>query len=124
MPVSAAQRQAWQRRLAAEAVALAERQASARLLAQEAARLLGERWPQLQGVWLFGSLHDGRFGLHSDVDLAVAGLPADGLLSAMALLEPLQTGAIAIDLVRLEDLDPHWQQRIRERGACLGPEHG
>jgi hypothetical protein len=26
----------------------------------------------------------------------------------------------AIDLVRLEDLDPHWQQRIRQRALRLG----
>jgi predicted nucleotidyltransferase len=78
-----------------------------------------EHWPDLQGIWLFGSLHDGRFGLTSDVDLAVAGLPDDALLSAMALLEPLQDGEIGIDLVRLEDLDLHWQQRIKERGDVL-----
>jgi hypothetical protein len=37
----------------------------------------------------------------------------------MALLEPLQDGEIVIDLVRLEDLAPHWQQRIRERAVLL-----
>ena len=119
MAVTAAQRQHWQQRLDAEAAAVAERAIVARQLAQEAAERLLERWPDLQGIWLFGSLHDGRFGLTSDVDLAVAGLPADALLSAMALLEPLQDGEIGIDLVRLEDLDPHWQQRIQERGDVL-----
>jgi predicted nucleotidyltransferase len=119
MAVTAAQRQHWQQRLDAEAAAVAERAIAARRLAQVAAERLLERWPDLQGIWLFGSLHDGRFGLTSDVDLAVAGLPADALLSAMALLEPLQDGEIVIDLVRLEDLDPHWQQRIQERGDVL-----
>jgi predicted nucleotidyltransferase len=119
MAVTAAQRQHWQQRLNAEAAAVAERAIVARQLAQEAAERLLERWPDLQGIWLFGSLHDGRFGLTSDVDLAVAGLPADALMSAMALLEPLQDGEIVIDLVRLEDLDLHWQQRIQERGDVL-----
>ena len=36
----------------------------------------------------------------------------------MALLEPLQD-QIAIDLVRLEDLDPHWQERIHARAEQL-----
>lgn len=119
MLVSEAQRQSWQRRLEAEAAVLAKRQSAARRLADEAAHRLCERWPQLHAVWLFGSLQNGCFGLSSDVDLAVAGLPADALLGAMALLEPLQDGEIAIDLVRLEDLEPHWQQRIRERGEPL-----
>ena len=119
MAVTAAQRQHWQQRLNAEAVAVAQRADAARRLAQVAAERLLDRWPHLEGVWLFGSLHDGRFGLSSDVDLAVAGLPDDALLSAMALLEPLQDGEIVIDLVRLEDLAPHWQQRIRERAALL-----
>ena len=119
MAVTEAQRQHWQQRLDAEAAAVAERAIAARQLAQVAAERLLERWPYLQGIWLFGSLHDGRFGLTSDVDLAVAGLPDDALLSAMALLEPLQDGEIVIDLVRLEDLDPHWQQRIQERAKAL-----
>ena len=119
MAVTAAQRQHWQQRLQAEAAAVAERTAAARQLAQVAAERLLERWRDLQGIWLFGSLRDGRFGLTSDVDLAVAGLPEDALLGSMALLEPLQDGGIVIDLVRLEDLAPHWQQRIRERAAAL-----
>jgi predicted nucleotidyltransferase len=119
MAVTAAQRHHWQQRLNAEAAAVAERAAEARQLAQAAAERLLEHWPDLQGIWLFGSLHDGRFGLTSDVDLAVAGLPDDALLSAMALLEPLQDGEIGIDLVRLEDLDPQHQRRIRERAAAL-----
>jgi hypothetical protein len=41
----------------------------------------------------------------------------------VALLEPLQgsdaPGGIALDLVRLEDRDPHGQQRIRQRAEQL-----
>ena len=124
MAVTPAQRQLWQQRLQAEAAAVAQRQVAARRLAQAAVCQLQGHWPQLTGVWLFGSLNDGRFGLQSDVDLALEGLPEEALLPAMALLEPLQDaafelGGIAVDLVRLEALDPHWQQRIRARAEPL-----
>ena len=67
-------------------------------------------------------------GLHadSDLDLAVAGLPADELLDALALAEggadaPERPGAAAaaVDLVRLETLPIHWQERIRTEGQLL-----
>ena len=117
-----AQRALWQQRLQAETVAVAAREAEARRLAVAAVAALQQLWPALAGIWLFGSLNDGRFSLTSDLDLAVAGLPADDLLAAMAVLEPLQD-TIAIDLVRLEDLPPHWQQRIRARAEPLGLFH-
>lgn len=123
MAVTPAQRRLWQQRLQAEAAAVTQRRTSARRLALAAAQHLQRRWPELLGVWLFGSLNYGRFGLASDVDLALEGLPETDLLQAMALLEPLQgaedAGGIALDLVRLEDLDPHWQQRIRQRAEQL-----
>ena len=120
MPVTAAQRQHWQQRLQAEQAAIARREVAARGLARQAAHALYQCWPAVQGIWLFGSLSEGRFAASSDVDLAVAGLPPQELLRAMALLEPLQD-QIAIDLVRLEDLDPHWQERIHARGEQLDP---
>ncbi|MBM5801237.1 MAG: nucleotidyltransferase domain-containing protein [Cyanobacteria bacterium K_DeepCast_35m_m2_023] len=75
MVVTPAQRAVWQQRLQAEAAQLAARQLEARGLAMQAANVLQRCWPALEGVWLFGSLPEGRFGLQSDVDLAVAGLP-------------------------------------------------
>jgi|688.fasta_scaffold612742_2 predicted nucleotidyltransferase len=123
MAVTPAQRRLWQQRLQAEVAAVTQRRQGARRLALAAAQQLQVRWPELVGVWLFGSLNNGRFGLASDVDLALEGLPETDLLQAMALLEPLQgaddPGGIALDLVRLEDLDPHWQQRIRQRAEQL-----
>jgi len=118
MAVTPAQRALWQQRLQAETAAVAAREAEARRLAGAAAAALQRHWPALEGIWLFGSLLDGRFSLTSDLDLAVAGLPADDLLAAMAALEPLQD-TITIDLVRLEDLPPHWQQRLRARAEQL-----
>jgi|GEM_PF-1534717 len=120
MAVTPAQRAAWQQRLQAEAASVAAREAEARRLAVAAASALQRHCPALEGVWLFGSLNDGRFSLTSDLDLAVAGLPAADLLAAMALLEPLQD-TIVIDLVRVEDLPPHWQQRLRTRAEQLLP---
>jgi hypothetical protein len=35
----------------------------------------------------------------------------------MAVAEAV--GAIPVDLVRLENLPPHWQQRLRRRGRRL-----
>lgn len=48
---------------------------------------LARRWPAIDGVWLFGSSIDGRFGMASDSDLAVEGLPTLDLLEAMAAAE-------------------------------------
>lgn len=77
-------------------------------------------------MWLFGSVAEGRSHGSSDVDLAVAGLPPEALLTAKAELDGLASDAvqsarevIPIDLVPLESLPPHWQQRIRERAIAL-----
>ncbi|MCP9929803.1 nucleotidyltransferase domain-containing protein [Cyanobium sp. AMD-g] len=121
--VSPSQRLFWQQRWQ-EAIALAQaREQAALRLAPEAAALLRASWPGLEAIWLFGSVAEGRTHSVSDIDLAVAGLPAEALLTATAELDSLaacrQDPAIPIDLVRLESLPPHWQQRIRERAIAL-----
>ncbi len=123
MVVSPAQRQIWQQRRQ-EAIASAEaRERAAQRLAPEAAALLRASWPGLEGIWLFGSVAEGLTHSSSDIDLAVAGLPPEALLTATAELDSLAASrhdpAIPIDLVRLESLPPHWQQRIRERATVL-----
>jgi predicted nucleotidyltransferase len=74
-------------------------------------------------VWLFGSALEPGFTLQSDLDLCVEGMPSDALLDAMALLDqvalPGQVQSLPVDLVRLEALPPHWQQRMRERARLL-----
>jgi predicted nucleotidyltransferase len=74
-------------------------------------------------VWLFGSALEPGFTLESDLDLCVEGMPSDALLDAMALLDqvalPGQVQSLPVDLVRLEALPPHWQQRMRERARLL-----
>jgi predicted nucleotidyltransferase len=126
MVVTPAQRRIWrQRRQAAHAAAQAREQAAYHLAAR-AASLLRQHWPRIEGVWLFGSVAEGRTHAGSDVDLAVAGLPPEVLLTAKAELDGLAADAvqsarevIPIDLVPLESLPPHWQQGIRERAIAL-----
>ena len=125
MPVSAAHRRHWQQRLEAEAVAIRERRQWAERQAKCSADALRAKWPQIHAVWLFGSALEPGFTLQSDLDLCVEGLPSDALLDAMALLDHVelpgspQAQRLPVDLVRLESLPPHWQQRMRERSRLL-----
>ena len=103
--------------------------AAAELAAAElAARALRQRWPVVQGVWLFGSAQSPEaFRRHSDLDLAVEGLPEEAHLQAIGeverVVDPALVAAgesgIAIDVVRSEDLPPHWRERLRERALPL-----
>jgi len=125
MVVSEAHRQHWQRRLQEEAEAIAQRRRLAEQQAQHAAAVLQACWSELRAVWLFGSVLEPSFSLNSDLDLCVEGLPSDALLEAMevldeALLRDAEPGqCLPIDLVRLEALPPHWQQRLRDQARQL-----
>ena len=96
--------------------------------AADAAQALQAAWPEIEAVWLFGSAATAQsLRRHSDLDLAVAGLPATAHTAALGVVEQVVDTALAaaaeagtaIDLVRLEDLAPHWQQRIRQRALRL-----
>jgi len=125
MVVSAVHRCHWQQRLQDEAAALAERRSIAKLQAKVAALTLSGHWPQIRAIWLFGSVLEPGFGLQSDLDLCVQGLPSSDLLAAMELVDGMELPAQAddrrlpVDLVRFESLPPHWRQRLRERGLPL-----
>jgi predicted nucleotidyltransferase len=93
-----------------------------------AARALRQRWPVVRGVWLFGSARSPEaFRRHSDLDLAVEGLPEEAHLQAIGeverVVDPALAAAgesgIAIDVVRSEDLPPHWRERLREQALPL-----
>ena len=86
MVVSAAHRQHWQRRLQAEAEAIAQRRLLAEQQAQQAAAILRDRWPEICAVRLFGSVLEPSFSLNSDLDLCVEGLPSEALLEAMEMV--------------------------------------
>jgi predicted nucleotidyltransferase len=118
MRVSTAHRRHWQERLAREREAGACRLPRALPVAHGCGSELKRRWPQIRGVWLFGSAIEGTFRMDSDIDLAVEGLPNLDLLDAMAEVESAAAD-IPVDLVRLESLPPHWQRRIRDRGRPL-----
>ena len=117
-----------QRRWAQEQGLVEERRQLLLLAAGRAAEALRERWPMVQGVWLFGSALDASsFRRHSDLDLVVEGLPAAAQLEALGLVEGVvdqslanagQEG-IAIDLARWEDLPCHWQERLRRQAMAL-----
>jgi predicted nucleotidyltransferase len=125
--VSEAHRRHWQQRRRQEAERIAVRREQAKRKAEAAAALLKQHWPQIQAVWLFGSVLEPGFGLRSDLDLCVEGLPADALFAAMHQVDQLQRDVadpellIPVDLVRLEALPEHWQKRIRERARLLLP---
>ncbi|WP_449243932.1 nucleotidyltransferase family protein [Desulfobacca acetoxidans] len=68
-------------------------------------------------IILFGSLAKGSFRVGSDIDLAVEGLPADRLFSALGAVNRLSRAWI--DLKPLEDLEPHFKNRILNTGEVL-----
>jgi predicted nucleotidyltransferase len=116
------------RQWAEESERLEQRRQQLLAAAGAAALALRERWPDLEAVWLFGSAAGpGTLCHHSDLDLAVAGLPPEDQIAALGVVERVVDGALAaageaglaIDLVRLEDLAPHWQARIRQRALPL-----
>ena len=94
------------RRLAQQARADAERVAT--MLRQEFG---------VTRVVLFGSLVKGRFGAHSDIDLAVAGLAPARFFRALA-----QAGTLSefpVDLKPLEELSPHFLSRVLATGEDI-----
>jgi predicted nucleotidyltransferase len=110
---------------------LAERYASAARAAQaragslrarlgEVARLLVERGARR--IWLFGSLLPGGLPHQtSDVDLAVEGLPAAGLMRTLLDVEDLMEAEV--DLVRLEEAGPGLRERILAEGQEIDVPH-
>jgi len=68
-------------------------------------------------VVLFGSLANGTHDEHSDVDLAVEGLPSSAYFHALADLMGLFAGPV--DLVRMEEAVPSLRERIQEEGQVL-----
>jgi len=68
-------------------------------------------------VVLFGSLAEGRFGVDSDIDLAVQGMPSSALLGTPHDLT-LHAGR-RVDVVRLEEAPASLVARIAECGREL-----
>jgi len=117
-----------QRRWAREQGLVEQRRQRLLVAAGRAAEALRERWPMVQGVWLFGSALDASsFRRHSDLDVVVEGLPSVAQLEALGLVEAVVDQSlanageegIAIDLARWEDLPSHWQERLRRQAMAL-----
>ena len=87
-------------------------------MACRAARLLRERYAA-QRVVLFGSLvHEGRFTLHSDVDLAVWGIPWPDYPHALGDVLDLDP-EIEINLVDVASCRPAILATIEKEGIEL-----
>jgi predicted nucleotidyltransferase len=68
-------------------------------------------------VILFGSLAKGRFRAESDIDIAVEGIPRGKLFPAQAAANRLTR--LGVDLKPLEDLEPHFKNRLLATGEVL-----
>ncbi len=80
------QRAHWLRQWAEEAKSLERRRSQRLAVAEAVAEELGARWPEVS-IWLFGSTLGPGFHVDSDLDLAVAGLPAEALIDTLTVAE-------------------------------------
>ena len=106
----------WRRRMAAQQAQLTRLAEQARNDASQIAAMLRSRFGVTR-VILFGSLRRGNFVSGSDIDLAVAGLARRDFFAAVA-----EANALAhtwVDIKPLEDLEPHFRQRVLETGEDL-----
>lgn len=100
-----------------------QRQARSRRLAQRAQADLGRIVDVLvqefgvKRIIAFGSLVRGRFAPGSDIDLAVEGISHGDYFAALAAVNRLTP--IWVDLKPLEDLDPHFRQRVLTTGEWV-----
>jgi predicted nucleotidyltransferase len=105
-------------RAQAEQRALAERRQRAWELARRAAGLLRERY-SAQRIVVFGSLvHEGRFTLRSDVDVAAWGIPWPDYLHALGEVLDLDPG-IEVNLVDVASCRPAIREVIEQEGVEL-----
>ena len=72
---------------------------------------------QANKIILFGSLAKGKFTETSDIDLAVGGIPPKQLFKAIG--EVNSCSDFAVDLKPLEELHPHFYQRVLETGSVI-----
>jgi len=81
----------------------------------EAAAIIGDLGGRR--AWLIGSLAWGNFGERSDVDIVFEGLALDRVGDVAArLADRLRVG---VDVLRLEDLPPGFQDRVLAEGVAL-----
>jgi predicted nucleotidyltransferase len=66
-------------------------------------------------AYIFGSVLNRKYRDHSDIDIAVYGLPEKYIYKVEGKIEELLEGA-PFDLIYLEESPPHIARRIREEG--------
>jgi len=95
----------------------AERTRARRLLALERAEEACLHLCRLgaKEAFIFGSVLSEYFGEHSDIDLAVSGLPSEHIYKVEAAIEEI-VGGMRFDLVYLETAPQYLVERIREKG--------
>lgn len=109
--------EAWRKRREVEERKRTKRLRQAREIAENLAEMLVQNYGAKE-VWLFGSLvRAASFHRNSDIDLAVAGLPAQQFFRILAQLNTATE--FAVDLVDL-DACPSWlAEAIRIEGKLL-----
>ncbi len=73
--------------------------------------------PAAGRAWLIGSLAWGGFGTRSDIDLVVSGLEEDDETRLEWAL--IRSTDRAIELLRLRDLPPSFQERVLQEGLAI-----
>ncbi|EAW36723.1 nucleotidyltransferase family protein [Lyngbya sp. PCC 8106] len=68
-------------------------------------------------VIVFGSLVKDKFTAESDIDIAVEGIRKQDFFTALSEVNR-QTNRW-VDLKPIEDLEPHFRQRVFETGECI-----
>ncbi|MDW8319303.1 MAG: nucleotidyltransferase domain-containing protein [Anaerolineae bacterium] len=106
----------WKQRQARERVRSQRLAEEARRDAERIAAMLRRDFGVTRVV-LYGSLVRGRFRPDSDIDLAVAGLPAELFFAALAQASTLSR--FPVDLKPLEALDDHFRARVLAAGEEL-----
>lgn len=97
---------------------IAARRERAWVVAREIAAFLHEKYRPTR-IILFGSiLHREIFGLHSDIDVAVEGIPWPEYLRAWNDVELLTT-QFKVDLIDVGIISERLRQRIAEEGQDL-----
>jgi len=109
----------WKKRLAEEPEPYSEVLKEACRVAEKCARVLAEQYG-VRKVYLFGSAAGhGTFHKHSDIDLAVEGLPEQQYLKALVALWDIIPPHISLDLVSLESARPEIAELILSEGILL-----
>jgi predicted nucleotidyltransferase len=106
---------------------LMERSRARRLAAEDRARCVARaakdgvaelvRRGLVHQAWLIGSAAWGGFGVRSDADVVVRGLPAPARSRAEALMA--ETVGTHVDVLRWEDLPDGFRERVAREGVRL-----